>query len=228
MPERARRNTLLKHRLAAYSQKVLQRTLCDEPIEYDRDQGGILYYHRSQRALDAGIARMKLLEADGQRIEGARQEGRERARPLPRRRRKRNCRRHLLPDRRNRRSRQIHARARRADRRARRQGPDRGHDRRHRNVGRLDFADCDRQGSPHRGRLCAGARFGERAARAQDRRPPADLSDQGLFPDDPRRQSAKSAEGRFARRGQAGCDLALRRPRARHRDRGVCGLRHQP
>ena len=69
MPESARRNTLLKHRLAMYSQKVLERTLGEEPIDYDRDRGGILYYHRSKRALEVGIARMKLLEADGQRIE---------------------------------------------------------------------------------------------------------------------------------------------------------------
>jgi len=69
MPASARRNTLLNHRLAAYSQEVLKRTLCDEPIDYDRSQGGILYYHRSQRSLDAGIARMKLLETAGQRIE---------------------------------------------------------------------------------------------------------------------------------------------------------------
>ena len=47
--EKARRNTLLKHRLAAYSQEVLKRVLADESIEYDRNDRGILYFHRSQR-----------------------------------------------------------------------------------------------------------------------------------------------------------------------------------
>jgi D-amino-acid dehydrogenase len=67
--EKARRNTLLKHRLAAYSQEVLKRVLADEAIEYDRDDRGILYFHRSQQALDAGVAQMRLLESDGQKIE---------------------------------------------------------------------------------------------------------------------------------------------------------------
>jgi D-amino-acid dehydrogenase len=67
--EKARRNTLLKHRLAAYSQAVLGRVVAEEGIEYDRATRGILYFHRSQKALDAGVLQMKLLESDGQRIE---------------------------------------------------------------------------------------------------------------------------------------------------------------
>ena len=68
-PEKARRNTLLKHRLAAYSQGVLDEVVEAEAIDYDRDQRGILYFHRSQQALDRGVAQMKLLESDGQKIE---------------------------------------------------------------------------------------------------------------------------------------------------------------
>jgi D-amino-acid dehydrogenase len=67
--EKARRNTLLKHRLAAYSQRVLDRVVADEAIAYDRLARGILYLHRSPRALEAGVEHMKLLESDGQRIE---------------------------------------------------------------------------------------------------------------------------------------------------------------
>jgi len=66
--EKARRNTLLKHRLAAYSQGVLQDVLRVEDVDYDRNDRGILYFHRSQEALDRGIAQMKLLESDGQEI----------------------------------------------------------------------------------------------------------------------------------------------------------------
>lgn len=67
--EKARRNTLLKHRLAAYSQAVLQSVIAAEPVQYDRNDRGIVYFHRSQEALDRGVAQMRLLEADGQRIE---------------------------------------------------------------------------------------------------------------------------------------------------------------
>ena len=65
---KARRNTLLKHRLAAYSQKVLDEVVADEAIDYDRNTRGILYLHRSQKALDSGVEHMKLLESDGQAI----------------------------------------------------------------------------------------------------------------------------------------------------------------
>jgi D-amino-acid dehydrogenase len=65
---KARRNTLLKHRLAAYSQTVLDRVVAEEAIDYDRNTRGILYFYRDQKALDAGVEHMKLLESDGQTI----------------------------------------------------------------------------------------------------------------------------------------------------------------
>jgi D-amino-acid dehydrogenase len=65
---KARRNTLLKHRLAAYSQTVLDSVVAAEALDYDRNVRGILYLHRAQQALDAGVEHMKLLESDGQII----------------------------------------------------------------------------------------------------------------------------------------------------------------
>ena len=65
---KARRNTLLKHRLAAYSQEVLGSVVADEAIEYDRNQRGILYFYRDHQAFDKGVEHMKLLEEDGQII----------------------------------------------------------------------------------------------------------------------------------------------------------------
>ena len=65
---KARQNTLLKHRLAAYSQTVLDGVVAEERVDYDRSRRGILYLHRSQKALDAGVEHMKLLESDGQVI----------------------------------------------------------------------------------------------------------------------------------------------------------------
>jgi len=65
---KARRNTLLKHRLAAYSQTILNEVSAEEAIDYDRSDRGIVYFHRSQQALDKGVEQMKLLESDGQVI----------------------------------------------------------------------------------------------------------------------------------------------------------------
>ena len=65
---RARRNTLLKHRLALYAQATLGQVVADEAVVYDRSTKGILYFHRSRKALEAGAAHMKLLEGNGQKI----------------------------------------------------------------------------------------------------------------------------------------------------------------
>jgi D-amino-acid dehydrogenase len=73
--EKARRNTLLKHRLAAYSQSVLRETVADEAIDYNRSERGILYFYRDQQALDRGVEHMKLLESDGQAIKVLDREG---------------------------------------------------------------------------------------------------------------------------------------------------------
>jgi D-amino-acid dehydrogenase len=66
---KARANTLRKHQIAVYSQGVLQQTLAEEPLAYDRNTNGILYFYRGAAALAAGIAHMQILAEDGQRIE---------------------------------------------------------------------------------------------------------------------------------------------------------------
>lgn len=66
---KAYRNTLLKHRLAAYSQRVLNDVVARETIDYDRNDRGIVYFHRSQKALDGAVQHMKLLQSAGQVIE---------------------------------------------------------------------------------------------------------------------------------------------------------------
>lgn len=65
---KARNNTLLKHRLAVYSQSVLADVVAREGLQYDRSTRGILYFHRSEKALQRGIEQMKLLESDGQEV----------------------------------------------------------------------------------------------------------------------------------------------------------------
>jgi D-amino-acid dehydrogenase len=65
---KARHNTLRKHRIAMYSQRVLHEVIADERLDYDRNAQGILYFYRSQPALEAGVAHMQILADDGQEI----------------------------------------------------------------------------------------------------------------------------------------------------------------
>jgi D-amino-acid dehydrogenase len=66
--ERARINTLRKHRLCLYSQKVLHETITGEALQFDRISTGILYFHRTQEALDRAVKHMQILADDGQEI----------------------------------------------------------------------------------------------------------------------------------------------------------------
>ncbi|MCW3476730.1 D-amino acid dehydrogenase [Limobrevibacterium gyesilva] len=65
---KARANTLRKHRIAAYSQRVLHEVLAAEHLDYDRNARGIVYFYRDPAALEAGVAHMQLLAEDGQEI----------------------------------------------------------------------------------------------------------------------------------------------------------------
>ncbi|MEO9191658.1 MAG: FAD-dependent oxidoreductase, partial [Acetobacteraceae bacterium] len=65
---RAAANTLRKHRIAAYSQRILHATLADETIDYGRNNRGILYFYRGAASLERGVAHMKILADDGQEI----------------------------------------------------------------------------------------------------------------------------------------------------------------
>jgi D-amino-acid dehydrogenase len=66
--ERARINTLRKHRLCMYSQRILHETIAGNNLQYDRISRGILYFHRSQESLEKGISHMQILADDGQEI----------------------------------------------------------------------------------------------------------------------------------------------------------------
>ena len=65
---KARRNTLRKHQIAQYSQRVLHEVIAAEPLDYDRNARGILYFYRDAPALEAGVAHMQILADDGQEI----------------------------------------------------------------------------------------------------------------------------------------------------------------
>ena len=65
--ERATRNTLVKLRLAQYSQRMLDTLASDERIEYDDIHEGLLYLYRDPRRFEAGIKKMKLVQEHGQK-----------------------------------------------------------------------------------------------------------------------------------------------------------------
>ena len=67
--ERARVNTLRKHALCLYSQRLFRELVGDTGIEYDGRRGGLLYIYRTPETLARGLANMKILADDGQQQE---------------------------------------------------------------------------------------------------------------------------------------------------------------
>jgi D-amino-acid dehydrogenase len=67
--ERAVKNTLVKLRLAQYSQRLMDQIAEEERIDYDDTHRGILYLYRDPRRFQAGLRKMKLVQDHGQRQE---------------------------------------------------------------------------------------------------------------------------------------------------------------
>jgi D-amino-acid dehydrogenase len=65
----ARVNTLRKLRLALYSRDCLTALIERTGIAFDLSDRGVLYFYRSQRSLDHGLAHMRLLAEHGLKIE---------------------------------------------------------------------------------------------------------------------------------------------------------------
>ncbi|TMD13511.1 MAG: FAD-dependent oxidoreductase [Chloroflexi bacterium] len=65
--ERAVKNTLVKLRLAQYSQRMLDQIAADEHIDYDDIHEGILYLYRDPKRFEAGVKKMKLGQEHGQK-----------------------------------------------------------------------------------------------------------------------------------------------------------------
>jgi D-amino-acid dehydrogenase len=66
---RARRNTLITHRLCRYAQQALQQLVADTGIEYDGSRVGILYLYRTAATLERGVANSRILADAGQELE---------------------------------------------------------------------------------------------------------------------------------------------------------------
>ena len=65
--ERALKNTLVKLRLAQYSQRMLDQIASDEQIDYDDIHEGILCLSRDPKRFETGIKKMKLVQEHGQK-----------------------------------------------------------------------------------------------------------------------------------------------------------------
>lgn len=67
--ERARVNTLRKHALCRYSQRLFHDLVEETGVEYDGRTGGLLYMYRTAETMARGIANMRILADDGQEQE---------------------------------------------------------------------------------------------------------------------------------------------------------------
>lgn len=67
--ERATRNTRIKARFCRYSSEVFHETLSRAPIAFDGRSGGLVYFYRSQSALDTAMAKAQALRDEGVEIE---------------------------------------------------------------------------------------------------------------------------------------------------------------
>ncbi len=67
--DRARLNTLRKHRLCMYAQERLHDIVEETGLAYDGSSGGLMYLYRDAATFEAGVAHMQLLADDGQAIE---------------------------------------------------------------------------------------------------------------------------------------------------------------
>ena len=65
--ERAVKNTLVKLRLAQYSQRMLDEIAGTEKIDYNDIHDGVLYLYRDPRRFEAGVKKMKLVQDHGQK-----------------------------------------------------------------------------------------------------------------------------------------------------------------
>jgi len=66
---RARVNTLRKHALCRYSQRLFRELVAETGIEYDGRTGGLLYLYRTPASFERGVANMRILAEDGQEQE---------------------------------------------------------------------------------------------------------------------------------------------------------------
>jgi D-amino-acid dehydrogenase len=68
---KAVRNSLDKHRISMYSQKILNQVVEETAINYEQNRNGLLFLYRNQQAFEEGIKHSHLLQGAGQILETA-------------------------------------------------------------------------------------------------------------------------------------------------------------
>ena len=61
-------NSLAKHRLCTYSQKILNEVYKETNIKYERNANGLIYLYRNSKKLAAGFKNMQILKNAGQKL----------------------------------------------------------------------------------------------------------------------------------------------------------------
>jgi D-amino-acid dehydrogenase len=69
--ERARVNTLRKHRLCLYAQAAFNDMVAETGVAYDGDNRGLLYLYRHAQDFDQSVAKMAILSGGGQDLRAA-------------------------------------------------------------------------------------------------------------------------------------------------------------
>ena len=68
---RAVQNSLDKHRISTYSQKILNQVVAETGVKYEQNTKGLLFLYRNQQAFEEGIEHIELLKGAGQNLETA-------------------------------------------------------------------------------------------------------------------------------------------------------------
>ncbi len=66
---RSVQNSLNKHRISIYSQKILNQVVAETELKYEQNTKGLLFLYRNQQALEDGIKHTLILKGAGQKLE---------------------------------------------------------------------------------------------------------------------------------------------------------------
>ena len=69
--QKAKKNSLAKHKISAYSQKILNEVVEETSIQYERNAKGLFYLYRNPQVMEAGAHHLRLLQEAGQTMETA-------------------------------------------------------------------------------------------------------------------------------------------------------------
>ena len=66
-----KRNSLAKHKISVYSQKILNEVVAENSIQYERNAKGLFYIYRNPQVMATDVNQIRLLQEAGQTLETA-------------------------------------------------------------------------------------------------------------------------------------------------------------